>query len=81
MKIIKQLMSVELSSCSTAEIMATSEATYTSNENSMSHTGGNDRDEDFKAWEEDEQNFDKGNKILPTAYKLMLIGTDQSGLQ
>ena len=25
----------------------------------MSHTSGNDMDEDFKAWEEGEQNFDK----------------------
>ena len=42
-------------SCSTAEITATAtETAYTSNEDSMSHTSGNDMDEDFG---EDEQNF------------------------
>ena len=51
---IKQLVSVELV-CSTAEILATAtEAAYASNEDSISHTSGNDMDEDFKAWEEDE---------------------------
>ena len=63
--------SVSRASCSTAEITATAiEAAYTSNEDSMSHASRNYMDKDFKAWEEDEQNFDKESKILLTAYKL-----------
>ena len=52
--------SVNRDSCSTAEVTATAtEEAYTSNEDSVSHTGGNDMNEDFKAWEDDEQNFDE----------------------
>ena len=51
--------SVSRDSCSTAEITATVEEDYTSNEDSSSHTGANDMDKDFKAWEDDEQNLDE----------------------
>lgn len=54
-----RIASVSRDSCSTSEVTATAvEEGYTSNEDSMSHNATNDMDEDFKAWE-DEQNFDE----------------------
>ena len=48
-------------SSSTAEVTITAvDEGHTSNEDSISHTGGNDMDEDFKAWDEsNEQNSDE----------------------
>ena len=52
--------SVSRDSCSTSDVTAmAAEEGYTSNEDSLSHTAGNDMDKDFKAWEDDEQNFDE----------------------
>lgn len=55
--------SISRDSCSTSKVITPTvvEQGYTSNEDSVTHTAGNDMDEDdeeFKAWENDEQNFD-----------------------